>query len=253
MTTRWPAPPSVPEPGPGSGPGSGPAAPHRLLAYFLDAADGCFPPADGAVTVLPALPAPSGPLEASVAFTGHAVVATALAAPAVHALHPDGFGGSMGPDFLRALAGPTGWIGSVDAVLVRRGSGGAARLQPFSGADGHPRVRYARRLRAGVRVFGDERGLVTLAAGVAGRAELSIELHAPDDGGRRGHGRSLLGDALTLVQEGEPVFAAVAPGNARSLRAFLAAGFTPVGAEVLVRPDRAPALRRRGGHESPPP
>ncbi|AVV47722.1 hypothetical protein C6376_26530 [Streptomyces sp. P3] len=230
-----------------------PAAPHPLLAYFLDAADGCFPPADGAVTVLPALPTPPGALEASVAFTGHAVLATALAAPKIHALRPDGFGGSMGPDFLRALAGPTGWIGSVDAVLVRRGFGGAARLQPLSGADGHPRVRYARRLRAGVRVFGDERGLVTLAAGLAGRTELSIELHTPDHGGRSGHGRSLLGDALTLVQAGEPVFAAVAPGNARSMRAFLAAGFTPVGAEVIVRPDRAPAQRRRGGHESPPP
>ncbi|MDX3798986.1 hypothetical protein PV723_09525 [Streptomyces sp. AK04-3B] len=227
--------------------------PHPLLAYFLDAADGRFPPADGAVTVLPALPVPSGPLEASVAFTGHAVVATALAGPAVHALRPDGFGGSMGPDFLRALAGPTGWIGSVDAVLVRRGAGGTARLQPLSGADGHPRVRYARRLRAGVRVFGDDRGLVTLAAGLAGRTELSVELHAPDDGGHGGRGRSLLGDALTLVQEGEPVFAAVAPGNARSLRAFLAAGFTPVGAEVLVRPDRGPARQRRGGHESPLP
>ncbi|MDX3580123.1 hypothetical protein [Streptomyces sp. FL07-04A] len=245
MTTRSAAPPPVPEPGA--------AAPHPLLAYFLDAADGCFPPADGAVTVLPALPAPSGPLETSVAFTGHAVVATALSAPAVHALRPDGFGGSMGPDFLRALAGPTGWIGSIDAVLVRRGSGGTARLQPLDGADGHPRVRYARRLRAGVRVFGDDRGLVTLAAGLAGRTELSIELHAPDDGHRRGRGRSLLGDALTLVREDEPVFAAVAPGNARSLRTFLAAGFTPVGAEVLVRPDRAPAPRRRPGHESPLP
>jgi hypothetical protein len=41
---------------------------------------------------------------------------------------------------------------------------------------------------------------------------------------------------LRLVPAGEPVFAAVAPGNACSLRAFLAAGFTPVGSEVIIQP-----------------
>lgn len=210
---------------------------HPLLAYLRDAADGRFPPADGAVTVLPALP---GGLECSVAFTGHAVVATALPGAQVHAHRPDGFGGSLSPDFLRALAGPTGRIGSVDATLVHRGTGGPPRLRPITDADDHPRVRHARQLRSGVRVFGDERGLVTLAAGLAGRTELGIELHQPADGGR-GHGRALLADALTLVPEGELVHAAVAPGNARSLRSFLAAGFTPIGAEAIIRPERSQA------------
>ncbi|MER6784762.1 hypothetical protein ABT330_09015 [Streptomyces sp. NPDC000658] len=210
------------------------AAPHPLLGRLLDAADGRFPPADGAVAVLPALP---GGLECSVAFTGHAVVATSLPASRVAAYRPDGFGGSLSPDFLRALAGPGGWIGVVDATLAGRGAGGPARLRPLDGADDHPRVRFARELRAEVRVFGDARGLVTLAAGLAGRTELSVELHRPEGSGR-GRGRSLLADALTLVPEGEPVFAAVAPGNARSLRAFLAAGFTPIGSEVLLRPER---------------
>ncbi|WP_275461151.1 hypothetical protein [Streptomyces noursei] len=49
---------------------------------------------------------------------------------------------------------------------------------------------------------------------------------------------SLLAEALSLVPAGEPVFAAVSPGNARSLRAFLACGFTPIGSEVLLRPER---------------
>ncbi|RIQ11374.1 hypothetical protein DY240_28965 [Jiangella rhizosphaerae] len=57
--------------------------------------------------------------------------------------------------------------------------------------------------------------------------------------------------ALRLVPAGEPVFAAVTPGNARSLRAFLACGFTPVGSEVLLRPARATSqvlqARRRSG------
>ncbi|WP_262505693.1 hypothetical protein [Streptomyces sp. TRM68367] len=66
---------------------------------------------------------------------------------------------------------------------------------------------------------------------------MSIELHRAQ-GSSRGHGRSLLSDALSLVPEGEPVFAAVSPGNARSLRAFLACGFTPIGSEVLLRPER---------------
>jgi hypothetical protein len=50
--------------------------------------------------------------------------------------------------------------------------------------------------------------------------------------------RCLLSDALGLVPRGEPVFAAVAPGNARSLRAFLATGFVPLGSEVLIMPLR---------------
>ncbi|AZQ39798.1 N-acetyltransferase [Streptomyces cyaneochromogenes] len=208
--------------------------PHPLLTYFMDAADGCFPPVDGRVTVLPPLP---GGLECSVAFTGHAVVATAMTNQAVYAAGPDGFGESLSADFLRHLAGPTGWIGVTDATLTARGTGGPPRLTELTDADDHPRVRHALWLRTNVQVYGDERGLITLADGLAGRRELSIELHRAQYGSR-GHGRSLLSDALSLVPEGEPVFAAVSPGNARSLRVFLACGFTPIGSEVLLRPER---------------
>ncbi|WEV26158.1 hypothetical protein OYE22_13820 [Streptomyces sp. 71268] len=208
--------------------------PHPLLTYFLDAADGRFPPADGQVTVLPPL---AHGLECSAAFTAHAVVATALPAAEVHAQGPDGYGGSMAPDFLRHLAGPKGWVGVTDAVLVARGLPGPPRLPPRLDADDHPRVRYARELRTDVAVHGDERGLVTLARGLAGRRELSIELDSPDSPSA-GAGRSLLRAALTLVPAGEPVFAAVSPGNARSLRAFLAVGFTPIGSEAILRPGR---------------
>jgi hypothetical protein len=72
-------------------------------------------------------------------------------------------------------------------------------------------------------------GLVTVACGLAGRTELSVERTGA------GEGRALIRDALGLVAADEPVFAAVAPGNARSLRAFLAAGFVPLGSEVLMR------------------
>jgi hypothetical protein len=207
---------------------------HPLLRYFLDAVDGRFPPADGRVTVVPALP---HGLEASVAFTGHAVVATSLPAEEVWAQGPDGFGQSLAPDFLRHLAGAKGWIDVVDATLAARGTGGAPRLALLPASTEHPRVEHARMLRASVRVFGDERGLVTLADGLAGRRELSIGLWSPEDGSRHS-GRSLLADALTLVPTGEPVFAAVSPGNARSLRMFLSCGFVPLGSEVALRPER---------------
>ncbi|MFF1419550.1 hypothetical protein [Streptomyces sp. NPDC058280] len=207
---------------------------HPLLTFFIDAADGRFPPVDGRVTVLPPLP---GGLECSVAFTGHAVIATAMTSQAVYAQDPDGFGASLSPDFLRHLAGPKGWIGVTDATLTARGTGGTPRLAELTDADDHPRVRHARQLRTNVQVYGDDRGLITLADGLAGRRELSIELHRTQDSSP-GHGRSLLADALSLVPEGKPVFAAVSPGNARSLRAFLACGFTPIGSEILLRPAR---------------
>lgn len=202
---------------------------------MLAAADGHFPPVDGSVTVVPAL---DRGLECSYAFTGHAVVATALPPDAVLAQRPDGYGGSLTPDFLRWLAGPTGWIGVIDATLVARGRGpqSAGGLAPRPDLAGHHRVQHALAIRTDVEIYGDERGVVTLAAGLAGRRELSIE--AASDGLGRGRGRSLLIDALALVPAGEPVFAAVSPGNARSLRAFLAAGFIPIGSEVLLGPDR---------------
>ncbi|NUP45983.1 MAG: hypothetical protein HOW97_01505 [Catenulispora sp.] len=204
---------------------------HPLLAHFLAAAEGVFPPVDGGVTVLPELRPGLG---CSVAFTGHAFVATALAPAAVADAGPDGFGGSLAPDFLRFLAGPGGGVGTIDVILAAHGLGGPAALGLREDVEDHPRVGYARGLRDDVFVHGDERGFVTVASGLAGRRELSVEL---DDPGRvAGAGRALLRDALTLIPAGEPVFAAVAPGNARSLRAFLAAGFVPIGSEVVIRP-----------------
>ncbi|PSK96638.1 hypothetical protein CLV30_12518 [Haloactinopolyspora alba] len=203
---------------------------------YLDAFEGRFPPADGAVTVLGP---PGDGLECSVAFTGHAVVATALPPDEVvtadepGAAGPDGYGGSMAPDFLRRLAGPDGWVGVIDLTLVAPGRGEPS-LPRRTDADGHDRVRRARALRRNVDVYGDDRGLLTLADGLAGRREISIETEPGGDG----RGRSLLTAALGHVPAGEPVFAAVSPGNARSLRAFLAAGFVPVGSEVLLRPGR---------------
>jgi hypothetical protein len=206
--------------------------PHPLLELYLAAADGKFPPVDGRVVVQPPL---ARGFEAVIGFTGHSVVATALDAPSVLARGVDGFGGCFAPPFLCWLAGIQGWLDSIDVTLMARGRG-KGRLSRRTDLDGHPRVQRALRQRADVEVYGDDRGLVTLASGLAGRRELSIELPSERHGG--GVGRSLLQDALGLVSAGEPVFAAVAPGNARSLRAFLGAGFTPLGSELLLLPRR---------------
>jgi hypothetical protein len=49
-----------------------------------------------------------------------------------------------------------------------------------------------------------------------------------------GLGRTLVTAARHLVPGGAPLWAQIAPGNAASVRAFLAAGFAPVGGEALL-------------------
>ena len=203
---------------------------HPLLDFLINAAEGRFPPVDGKVSVMPPL---AGGWECSVAFTGHAVVATALPADRVLAQQPDGFGASMAPDFLRWLAGPQGFIGVLDVMLFARGTGRPS-LAVRTDLDQHPRVQYARQYRSDVVVYGDERGLITIGAGLGGRRELSVEAASHN----RGFGTELIAEALNLTPEGELLFAAVSPGNARSLRAFLSLGFTPFGSECLIRPKR---------------
>jgi RimJ/RimL family protein N-acetyltransferase len=200
--------------------------PHPVLNQLLRAFDGEFPAVDGLVEMTPALGAG---LDAVVSFTGHAVLATAQTD--FTDLGLDGFGRALGPAVLQRLAGPFGRVGVIDATLVAGGTGGVGRLPPRTDLDDHPRVAHARLLRDHVRVFGDERGLVTISRGLAGRSELSVEVGV----GGQGLGRSLIRSALDLVPVGQPIFAAVAPGNARSLRAFLAAGFVPIASEVIVQ------------------
>jgi ribosomal protein S18 acetylase RimI-like enzyme len=207
---------------------------HPLLAVLDDAADGRFPPVDGGFEVLP--PDDSG-FRAVVAFTGHAYVLADVDADELAELGADGFGGASRPGVLLRLAGPEGRVGSVDVVLVAQARPGPT-LPPRTDLADHPRVRRAAAYRAGVEVYGDEVGLVVLGTGLAGRRELSVELLDPDAAGQ-GHGRRLIRAGLARLASGERCWAQVAPGNAASLRAFLACGFVPIGSEVLITPSNS--------------
>lgn len=220
--------------------------PHPLLPVLHAAAAGSFPPVDGRAELMPALPRG---LRCVLSFTGHAYVATDQSPAELADLGLDGFGQAVHPATLLRLAGPHGLVGVLDGTLVGRGRGrdrgrgrgrgGPAGLDPLPARhdlDDHHRVRHALAIRDDVHVYGDGRGLVTLAAGLAGRLELSIEVSDHLQG--KGVGASLLDDGLGLVPAGELVFAAVSPGNVRSLRAFLRAGFEPIGSEVIIQPGR---------------
>lgn len=213
---------------------------HAILDALHAAADGRFPDVDGLVTMLPALegPSPEASINAVVAFTGHAFIATDADHAAVLAAGADGYGMASSPPVLTLLcgsgSGPPAPCGVTDATMFARGTGRApTSLAVRTDLEHHHRVRHARSIRRDVVVHGDERGLVTLASGLAGRRELSVE--AVPEGQGRGWGRSLITDALGLLGEGEIVFAAVAPGNARSLRAFLGLGFQVIGSETVIR------------------
>lgn len=76
--------------------------------------------------------------------------------------------------------------------------------------------------------------VAVLARGIAGLTELGMELEPGHRGD--GAGRTLVADALRSVPAGDVVAACVAPGNAASLRAVLAAGFRPIGSLQVWQP-----------------
>jgi GNAT superfamily N-acetyltransferase len=206
----------------------------RLRRVLEDAARGMPPAPDGVVEVWPA---PEGPVDAVLAFTAHHVVAAAVDPGLVAARLPPGdLSAPVGAAFL-------GWLGerldsrpgSLDVVLAAEGLGGTPPLElvPAAGLDRHQRVARSLRYRDDLRVWTAQEGagVLVLGRGLAGRREVAFEV---DPGWRnRGLGRSLVAAARHLTPPGEPLFAQVAPGNVASLRVVEAAGFRPVGAEVL--------------------
>jgi GNAT superfamily N-acetyltransferase len=182
-------------------------------------------------------PAPDGAVDAVLGFTAHHVVAAGVAPDLVAARLPDGdLGAPMSAGFL-------GWLGerlgsppgSLDVVLAAGGLGGEPPLALRPGVDleRHERVARAMRYRHDLEVWTDPEGagVLVLGRGLAGRREVAFEV---DPARRnRGLGRLLVAAARHLTPPGEPLFAQVSPGNVASLRVVEAAGFRPIGAEVL--------------------
>ncbi|WP_253804117.1 GNAT family N-acetyltransferase [Kitasatospora paracochleata] len=206
-----------------------------LEKILAEAARGAFPAPDGSVTVVPQ---PSDREAGVLALTAHAVVfcdedprwirETIAAAPT------DALAAPLSPHVLVALAARTGrTLGNTDLLTVADRLPGEppVALREITDRE-HPRIVRALAFRDDVRVWAADGGLLALGRGVAGRWEAAIEVEPTAR--ERGLGRALAVAARHLVPSGDVVWAQQAPGNARSVRAFQAAGYRPVGAEVLL-------------------
>jgi hypothetical protein len=208
------------------------------LAAILRAAEhGVFPAPDLGVSVVPA---PSDRTACVVSFTGHIVIAADVdPAWVTEQLPAEDLCAPTNPPFLSALEQLTGLrVSSLDAMLVAPAltdpaerAAATTGLSEFAGD--HPRVARALRYRDEVRAYADTYGGVVLTGrGLAGRSECAIEV--PEEARGNGHGRRLAVAARALIPAGTSIWAQVTPGNAASLRAFLAAGYQPVGSEALL-------------------
>lgn len=210
------------------------ASAHPIAQVLEQAARGVFPAPRGTTTVLP----PCAGQHGVVAMTAAVFILTEIAEPDVlRHLDQTVVGAASRPPFLAWLAQESGMeCGFLDVILARRGIGGEPHHLRDIDAHDSSRVARSERHRNDVRILADaaRESVVTIGRGLAGRREMSIELPAE----RRfdGLGRQMLHDGLRAIGAEEVVFAQVSPGNAASLRAFLAADFRPIGSEALFTP-----------------
>ncbi|MFC0628167.1 GNAT family N-acetyltransferase [Kribbella deserti] len=218
---------------------SQPASPPAALAAILRGVErGVFPAPDLSVTVIPA------PFERDtcvIGLTAHIVVAADVDPAWVHRQLPPGdLSAPLNPPFLEALSKLTGRaVNAIDAMLLAPALTDAAERAELTAGlteltdHDHPRVRRAWQYRDNVRVYVDaDGGLVLTGYGLAGRLECALEV--PESSRGKGHGRRLAKTARALAPTDSHVWAQVTPGNAASFRAFLAAGYLPVGSEALL-------------------
>jgi GNAT superfamily N-acetyltransferase len=210
----------------------------RLAALLDDVGAGRYPPPDGTVTILAQ---PSDRDAGVVSLTAWAVVFADADPDWIAAQLPTGdLSAPLSASFLAALserlgrrshsvdmltcAGPLAGPPPPDLLLEELATGGAGPV--------HPRFARALHYRDGVRAWQTAGGIVTLGRGLAGRWEVSVEVDPEYRG--RGLGTRLATAARHLVPAGATLWAQIAPANAASVRAFLRAGFRPVGAEALL-------------------
>jgi GNAT superfamily N-acetyltransferase len=210
------------------------------LAAVLDGiARGEFPPNNMGLTHVPQ---PSVRDAAVLSTTGHVIVAADVDPRWLAEHYPHGRPGeAFNPRFLGALEVVTGRrVNNIDILLMAAARPGRSGVSLAAVHDHtHPRVRRASRYRDHVMVFTCEGGVLAIGRGLAGRWEVGLEVGPAHRG--KGLGRAMAEAAAHLTPDGAPMWAQVAPGNAASLRAFLAAGYRPVGQEALLVTHRGEA------------
>lgn len=218
---------------------------HPLARFLRGLATGSAPASDGSwIRVSPW----SQHVQAVLSFGGHAVLAVSYDFTDVQLteMGVDGWGNAANPRILTRLAGPTGWIGSHDLLLLGAGrgsdSGGAEALVSRPDLSHRPVAEHAKRILADVQVMGspdhNDHDLVILARGVGGVREVTVDV-APERRGT-GHGAHLLERALDSVPENELIASPVFAGDAAAVAAYIAAGFVHVGTvqHFSSRPER---------------
>jgi GNAT superfamily N-acetyltransferase len=210
-----------------------------LGGILHDIARGDFPPNNMGMTQVPQ---PSVRDAAVVSTTGHVIVAADVDPRWLAETYPHGQPGeAFNPPFLGALETATGRrVNNIDVMLIAAARPGPPGLALAAVQDHtHSRVRRASRYRADVMVFTCEGGVLAIGRGLAGRWEVGLEVDPAYRG--KGLGRAMAEAATHLTPDGAPMWAQVAPGNAASLRAFLASGYRPVGQEALLVTHRGEA------------
>jgi GNAT superfamily N-acetyltransferase len=212
-----------------------------LAAILANVGAGRYPPPDGTVTMLAQ---PSDRDAGVVSLTAWAVVFADTDPDWIAAqLTPGDLSAPLSAPFLAALGERLGRRShSVDMLTCAQPLFGPPppdlslhELTTCGAELVHPRIARALRYRDDVRAWQTAGGILTLGRGLAGRWEVSVEVN-PDHRGS-GLGTRLATAARHLVPAGVTLWAQIAPANAASVRAFLRAGFRPVGAEALLSRD----------------
>jgi hypothetical protein len=208
---------------------------HPLTNLLVDAVRGRFPPPDGTLRILSP---PPGRSDAVVAFSAHNVIAAEVEPNEVLDHLPSSDPGApMTAEFLAWLAERLGThAGMLDLVMVAPVTDPGEelpRLIPRDDLLSHPRLARSRRYRTDLRTYSDadDRALLVVGRGLAERWEVGLEVKPEHRA--VGLGRLLARASARLAPDGEPLFAQVSPGNVASVRAFLAAGYRPICAEVV--------------------
>lgn len=215
-----------------------------LARLLHNAAHRRFPVVDDTVAVLPA---PAGPCDVALAFTGHAVVAADVPETWVREHLPAGGAGGrhqelLSVSFLGALSERLGSApAEVSILLAAPRPIGPTSMVELRDCD--QRQSQWAAYRSEVRCYEDTDGLgvLNLGLGPGGRWDLWLGF----EGASRpvmsprvvGRGQALLETARANAPD--VLFASVPCSNARALRTFEAGGFRAIGAEVLylIRPD----------------